>query len=548
MTEAQRRSSVRRLAGVASAAMAVGSVLALAGSTASAAPGSPGTPQAPITVYAEDFQNRSGPTPIVKLDQYTGASGQTYTADQPWLTGCNGWVAAANQPVADAAQTADCVSQTHWNSVQQASYALGAYAGAADPNANFAVSAMTAGDPGAGHVEFQTGSNIPFSGSNRFITFSVDVAALNCHANPPLLQFSLLNDSGAATPVGSVINGCSSPTTVNAPALGQNAARPVQVGTYNSNGAVLVNGSSIGVQLVNNQPSGTGNDHAFDNIRILDVTPQLDKSFSPASVTVGETSTLTFTITNTSELAAKNGWSFTDALPAGLTVASPAASTNCPSGAVTAPAGATSIQVSGNLNAGMASCTVTVNVTSSETGTYTNGPDNVSTVGLNPPGSTDVTFTDPAADLAVAKIAQSSVIQQGSEIVYTITVTNNGPNDSSGYTLRDPIPAGLTQVTVSSGCQIATGVVTCTGGPLPYGQTHTYTVTGIADGTVAYVANTAQVIGNDPDPNTDNNTSTEIIEVEVPLVGLAAGGVVALTALGGGAWYTRRRTSKQTTR
>jgi hypothetical protein len=49
-------------------------------------PGSPGFPQAPATVYAEDFQNVPGPNPILGLNQYTGASGETYTADPPWLS------------------------------------------------------------------------------------------------------------------------------------------------------------------------------------------------------------------------------------------------------------------------------------------------------------------------------------------------------------------------------------------------------------------------------------------------------------------------------
>jgi uncharacterized repeat protein (TIGR01451 family) len=68
--------------------------------------------------------------------------------------------------------------------------------------------------------------------------------------------------------------------------------------------------------------AGGGNDAPFTNIRILDATPRLTKSFSPATLNAGGTSTLTFTITNTSELAAKNGWSMTDALgpsaPSGL--------------------------------------------------------------------------------------------------------------------------------------------------------------------------------------------------------------------------------------
>jgi uncharacterized repeat protein (TIGR01451 family) len=123
------------------------------------------------------------------------------------------------------------------------------------------------------------------------------------------------------------------------------------------------------------------------------VTPQLDLSFSPTTITTKQTSALTFTVTNTSELAAKSGWSFTDAMPAGLTVATPAATTTCPSGDVTAATGTASVNVTGNLSAGMASCTVTVNVQAAATGTYTNGPGNVTETDLNPPANATLTAT-----------------------------------------------------------------------------------------------------------------------------------------------------------
>ena len=156
---------------------------------------------------------------------------------------------------------------------------------------------------------------------------------------------------------------------------------------------MLISGSSIGVRLVNNNGSGAGNDLAFDNIKIFDVTPQLDKSFSSDEVGVGQTSTLTLTVTNTDDLAAKNGWSFIDNLPAGLTVAG-AATTTCPAGIVTAPIGGSTVSVAGNLNAGTVSCTVTVQVTSSTTGSFTNDASSFSSVvGMSLPNPATVTFT-----------------------------------------------------------------------------------------------------------------------------------------------------------
>ena len=211
--------------------------------------------------------------------------------------------------------------QIFWNESQQLSLALGIAFGPSgqDPRGNYAVSAFTTNNPGDGKIEFQTAINIPLVISNRFITFRVDVSAVNCNQTHPSLQFSLLNDSGVAIPAGTQIDPCTSATSVNVPAIGVKGPAAIVVGTYTTNDPVLINGSSIGVRMVNNNGSGAGNDLAFDNIKILDVTPQLDKSFSSDEVGVGQTATLTLTVTNTNELAAKNGWSFTDNLPAGLT-------------------------------------------------------------------------------------------------------------------------------------------------------------------------------------------------------------------------------------
>ena len=63
------------------------------------------------------------------------------------------------------------------------------------------------------------------------------------------------------------------------------------------------------MQIVNQQASGTGNDVAPDQISILDVTPQLARSFGTDRLNLRESTILTFTVTNTSELGAKAGFS-----------------------------------------------------------------------------------------------------------------------------------------------------------------------------------------------------------------------------------------------
>jgi len=360
----------------------------------------PGVPQAPPVIFTEDFQNIPPATSGDILTDYVGVIGQTYTAAPSWLTGCNGLMSSADQPVAGAdGQTASCGTQEAWNVTQQLAQALGAFKGQAAPATNFAVSAYTSNNPGAGNVEFETATPLTLPIPSRFIAVGIDVAAANCYrASAPQLQFALLDD-GTPVAAGGQINGCGG-TLQDMPALGAagaaTAGQGARVGTYTS-GGVLVNSASVGIRMTNANGSGGGNDHAFDNIQLLDVSPTLDKSFSPATQPVGGVSVLTFTVTNTTELGAKAGWSFTDNLPAGLVVApTPATATTCPSGVVTAAAGATSIDVIGNLADAMESCTVSVSVTSATAGAYANGPDNIESAGLNPPQVSTVTFTAPS--------------------------------------------------------------------------------------------------------------------------------------------------------
>jgi len=487
---------------------AVAALAALAGSWAATA-----RAQAPTAVYDENFENGVGATPVI-LTAYTGATGQTYSAATGWLTGCNGAVLQFNSPNS-ALAASGCTQLVNYSGVRQLAYALGVQGGSATPGTNHAVTAYTEGNRAPNLVEFETVGEVPLPTSSRFLTFQVDAAAVNCPpvASAPLYQFSLTRGT-TSTPVGGVINACTSTSTVNVPAVGNAAARMARVGTYTSNGSVLFTGLSVGIRMVNGNGSGGGNDAAFDNIRILDATPALAKSFSPAVLNAGGISTLTFTITNTSELAAKNGWSLTDTLPAGLAVTNPAnASTTCGGGQVSAAVGGGSIAVSGNLAAGQASCAASVDVTASTAGTYTNGSGNVTTTGLGSPPPSIVRFL--SADLAIVKSATAGTITPGTNVTYALAVTNNGPDPAVNVRVSDPLPGGLTFVSASPECSAAGVDVTCAVGSMAAGSSQTFIVTAsVASSVTGGVTNTATVTSDTPDPSPGNNASTTTVPSE----------------------------------
>ena len=102
---------------------------------------------------------------------------------------------------------------------------------------------------------------------------------------------------------------------------------------------------------------------------------QVAKAFSPSTISNGGVATLTLTLRNFNATPL-TPLDITDALPAGMTIASPAAAaTTCPGGAVTATPGGASLSLSGGTlaaaptGAGSTACTVSVNVTAANTGT-----------------------------------------------------------------------------------------------------------------------------------------------------------------------------------
>lgn len=404
---------------------------------------------APVPVYSESFTQPAS-TPIIRVNAYTPANGVTFTADAPWLINCNGWIAQWAQPAtygapppnADA-QILECGGSTStaaWNSVQLMAQALGIAAGQTQTAAqqNFAVSANTSGFPGvdptnpSGWIEFQTSqislAGIPGGGTGRFLTFTVNVAARNCNFAHPLFNFYLVNQANVETRLGTQrVDVCSdapanSLRSVNG--RGVQTAQDVLAWTVRAPGALLyMGGSTVGLRFRNEQPSGAGNDHAFDDIQLLDVTPSMTKTFA-SPVRMGVPTTLTFTITNTTELFQKQGWSFTDTLPAGLEVASPSnLVTTCGPGTTLAST-TNSITVSnGDLPAGAISCTITASVVASTPGTYTNGPSNiVPSVGVNAPSN---------STLVVQGQVQITKISNRATGTFDFTATNTTPGSAS---------------------------------------------------------------------------------------------------------------------
>lgn len=393
-------------------------------STAQASPGDPGNPAPATEVFVEDFENLpAGSLPTVgvldsgthqMLDDYVRASPPptAYTADPIWLSlaQCNGIIASrlTAHPAAAGCSAAQWVHMT--------SYAGGiAVLNGASTDAatlNHGVSAYTLStNPGVDSLQFRTTTPIPLPGPGRFITFSVDATTNTC-PTAPLYKF-YLEDAGTEIPTFNVpINPCTDPRAQTVSAAGH-AWLPIDLtgGRFPSDSAVLFPDDELGIVLRQGRNVSSGNDAGFDNIRVLDATPQLDKEFVVPELPAGETAQYRLTVTNRDDLAEKDGWSFSDTLPAGLEVSGTATVTcSDDQGAATATtfpvtASGSTITVApgdGLLSAGDASCVIEVGVIQSTPGaaTYTTGTDEVDdVVGLDLPGDAIVAFTvlDPGS-------------------------------------------------------------------------------------------------------------------------------------------------------
>jgi len=122
-----------------------------------------------------------------------------------------------------------------------------------------------------------------------------------------------------------------------------------------------------------------------------------------------------------------------------------------------------------------------------------------------------------SSDLSMVKTSTPNPVQVNSTLTYTLTVTNDGPDEATGVTVTDILPASFTigTITPSQGtCNPLVGTtLTCNLGTIANGGNATVTIETTPTQT-GVIANTAVVSGDQPDPDPTDNSSTESTTVE----------------------------------
>ena len=118
-----------------------------------------------------------------------------------------------------------------------------------------------------------------------------------------------------------------------------------------------------------------------------------------------------------------------------------------------------------------------------------------------------------SADVSIAKTDNVDPPPAGSNVIYTLAVTNQGPSDASGVVATDNLPGGVTLVRTTGCAEDAApggGIPTCTLGALASGASRNVTVeVSVNPGPPPSITNVASVTRAESDSVAANDTDSE---------------------------------------
>jgi uncharacterized repeat protein (TIGR01451 family) len=123
-------------------------------------------------------------------------------------------------------------------------------------------------------------------------------------------------------------------------------------------------------------------------------------------------------------------------------------------------------------------------------------------------------------DLKVSLTDAPDPVAAGTDLTYSVTVSNLGAKPANSVEVVDTVPAGLSFRTSTADCTDAAGAVTCRLGTVPAGGTRTFTITAGVPASLVYdnggptqLTNRVEVRSQSPDPVAENNAATETTTV-----------------------------------
>lgn len=230
----------------------------------------------------------------------------------------------------------------------------------------------------------------------------------------------------------------------------QIAARVAGTGSITNTGEVTAVDQPDPDSTPGNNAPGE-DDQASITIVVQQADLSLTKAVDKATPQVGENIVFTLTVSNGGPHRA-TGIGIRDQLPSGLTYVSSAPSTGTydpATGVWTISTLENGAKATLRLTAAVTGTTATTNVAEV---IASNQYDPDSTPNNNVPTEDDqasVTVTPQIADLSLTKTASPSRPTAGQPVTFTVTVSNAGPHEATGVTVKDALPPGMTFVSAS---------------------------------------------------------------------------------------------------
>ncbi len=200
-------------------------------------------------------------------------------------------------------------------------------------------------------------------------------------------------------------------------------------------------------------PPSAYSGYGVSSLNVVD-PPSIEKSFGADTVFTGDTTSLTFTVTNPN-LHSMSSVAFSDTLPSGVNVSNSSTS-QCGGTLTTTDSNPDTVVLSGGSLAANESCTFSVTVTGSTLGTKNNTTGAVtgtvlSTAVTGNTASDSLIVEDRAADISLLKQVgasatgpwyTSATIPTGSNVYYRFLVENTGDLALTSTNVTDPTVSG----------------------------------------------------------------------------------------------------------
>ncbi|MEA4812045.1 MAG: sortase [Anaerolineaceae bacterium] len=237
---------------------------------------------------------------------------------------------------------------------------------------------------------------------------------------------------------------------INGATLLRNRSCSISVSVTSSVSGSHQNCIPVGGIIVANEPTLSNKEAACStlNVQQKPAAPLIAKSFDPAVLPVGGTSTLSFTLNNANISEALSGIAFNDLLPKDVVLASAPTLSQCGGllGIGTGTDNRTSISFSGGSLAASSSCTISLNVKSDTAAVYDNITSTVTSNESTPGEQTATASLTVMAPPVIQKSFFPKPADLNNQPTLTLTITN--PNTTTtqtitGLAFEDVLPIGM---------------------------------------------------------------------------------------------------------